>query len=161
MIYYNDRVIMLIFRLSFKWGWLKRTGLLIILAISLAVAHSSCRSSPKFTYPELSNLTEIVVKDNDSWEQIKTIRDQHQIDAVVKFINSQRSGWSTPRFGFPISKLDLFLYGDGFKGSFGISKSSFSMQREGRYDSKPATEKEVQEILNLIGVEKRMLEWSK
>jgi hypothetical protein len=77
----------------------------------------------------------------------------------VKFIDSQRSGWSTPRFSFPSSKLQLFLYGDGFKGSFGLSKSSFSMQREGRYDSKPAIEKEVQEILNLIGIEKQMLEW--
>jgi hypothetical protein len=32
------------------------------------------------------------------------------------------------------------------------------MQREGRFDSKPATEEEVQKILNLIGIEKRMLE---
>jgi hypothetical protein len=133
--------------------------LLIVGILSLAVTLNACGSSAKFTYPELGKLTEIVVKDNDSWKQIKTIRDQHQIDAVVKFINSQRSGWSTPRFSFPISKLNIFLYGDGFKGSFGIDGSSFSMQREGRYDSKPATEKEVQEILNLIGIEKQMLEW--
>jgi hypothetical protein len=134
---------------------------LVIGILSHAVMFNACGSSrPKFTYPELSNLTEIVVKDNDSLKQIKTIRDQHQIDAVVKFINGQRSGWSIPRFSFPISKLQLFLYGDGFKGSFGVDKSSFSMQRIGRYDSKPATEKEVQEILNLIGVEKQMLEWN-
>lgn len=161
MIYYKARIVFPIFRQSFKLGWLKRTGLLIIGALSLAVAHSSCRSGPKFTYSELSNLTEIVIKDNDRWEQIKTIRDQHEIDAVVKFINDHRSGWSTPRFNFPIPRLQLSLYRDGtFEGSFGISKLSFSMQREGRYDSKPATEKEVQEILNLIGVEKRMLGWN-
>jgi len=133
--------------------------LLVVCILSLVVTLNACGSSPKFTYPELGALTEIVVKDNDRWEQIKTISDQHQINAVVKFINSQRSGWSTPRFSFPIPKLQLSLYGDGFKGSFGISKSSFSMQREGRYDSKPATKEEVQEILNLIGIEKRMLEW--
>lgn len=138
---------------------IKPLMLLVVGILSHALMLNACGSSrPKFTYPELSNLTEIVVKDNDGREQIKTIRDQHQIDAVVKFINGQRSGWSPPRFTFPASKLQLFLYGDGFKGSFDINKSSFSMQREGRYDSKPATEKEVQEILNLIGVEKQMLE---
>jgi len=131
--------------------------LLVVCILSLAVTFNACGSGPKFTYPELVSLTEIVVKDNDGNKQIETLRDQHQIDAVVKFINSQRSGWSTPRFSFPISKLQLFLYGDGFKGSFGISKSAFSMQREGRYDSKPATEEEVQEILNLIGVEEQLL----
>jgi hypothetical protein len=134
-----------------------KTLLLLIVGILSAVIFNTCGSSSKFTYPELGNLTEIVVKDNDRWEQIKTIRDQHQIDAMVKFINSQRSGWSTPRFSFPIPKLQLSLYGDGFKGSFGISKSAFSMQREGRYDSKPATEEEVREILNLIGVEEQLL----
>jgi hypothetical protein len=142
-----------------KLKWLKQVGLFLVGVLSFVVAQNSCGSSrPKFTYPELGALTEIVVKDNDSQKQIKTISDQHQIDTVVKFIDSQRSGWSTPRFSFPISKLNLFFYGDGFKGSFGISKSSFSMQREGRYDSKPATEKEVQEILNLIGIEKQLLE---
>jgi hypothetical protein len=133
--------------------------LLVVCILSLAVTFNACESGPKFTYPELVSLTEIVVKDNDGNKQIETLRNQHQINAVVKFINGQRSGWSPPRFTFPASKLQLYLYSDGFKGSFGISKTSFSAQRGGRYDSKPATEGEVQEILNLIGVEKQMLEW--
>jgi len=91
-----------------------KTLLLLIVGILSAVIFNACGSSSKFTYPELGNLTEIVIKDNDRWEQIKTIRDQHQIDAVVKFIDSQRSGWSTPRFSFPIPKLQLSLYGDGW-----------------------------------------------
>src|SRR5262245_52201200 len=103
--------------------------LLVVGILSHAVMLNACGSSrPKFTYPELGKLTDIVVKDNDSRKEIKTILDQHQLDAVVKFINSHRSGWSPPRFTFPASKLQLFLYGDGFKGSFGINKSSFSMQ---------------------------------
>ena len=150
-----------LFMSSFKLGWLERTGLLTVGMLSLVVMHSSCRSSPNFTYPEVSNITEIRVMDIDRSEPIKIIRDQHQIDAIVKFINRQRSGWSPPRYYFPATKMKLYLYsGENFKGHFGIDKSSFSMQREGRYDSKPASEEEVQEILNLIGIEKRMLEWN-
>jgi hypothetical protein len=134
--------------------------LLVIAILSPAAMLNACGSRPTFTYPELSSLTNIAVMDIDRSEPVRAIHDQRQIDAVVKFINSQRSGWSPPTFHFPATKLKLYLYRGGtFMGSFGIDKSTFSMQREGRYDSKPATEKEVRELLNLIGIEKRMLEW--
>jgi hypothetical protein len=133
--------------------------LLVVGILPLAAMLNACGSGPKYTYPELSNITEIEVMGSDRSEPIKTIRDKHQIDAVVKFINSQRSDWSPPTYYFPDTKVKLYLHSDGdFKGHFGINKSSFSMQREGRWDSKPAAEKETQEILNLIGIEKQMLE---
>lgn len=151
----------LICKLSLKFGWLQRIGLLIVCILPLAIMHFSCKSNPKFTYSELDNITEIAVINifRRDKEPVKTIRDQHQIDAVVRFINKQRSGWSPPTFHFPVTKLKLYLYHDKtFMGSFGIDKSVFSMQREGRFDSKSATEEEIQEILNLIGIEKRILE---
>jgi hypothetical protein len=150
-----------VFRLSLKLRWLKRISLLPVGMLSLAMMHCSCKSGQKFTYPELGSLTKIEVIDINSRKPVKTILDQRQIDDIVKFINRQRGGWSAPTFHFPGTKVMLYFYRDGnFEGHFGISKSSFSMQRKGRYDSKPATDEEVQEILNLIGIEKRTLEWN-
>ena len=110
----------------------------------------------KFTYPELNNVSEIEITD---WgNPIKKISDPQLISKVIEFINKRREGWETPITGFPDTKVKLYLYRDGnFIRSFGITDSSFSMQRGGRWNSKPATEQEVQELLNLLGIDKALL----
>jgi hypothetical protein len=50
------------------------------------------------------------------------------------------------------------LYRDGqYVGNFGVTENSFSMQRTGEWRSKSATEQEVQELLNLLGIDKALL----
>jgi hypothetical protein len=134
----------------------KMKMLTLPLVLFLITAQLGCKEN--FTYPELSNVSEIVVMD---WgNPLKKISDPSLISKVVEFINKRREGgWETPMSGFPSTKVKIQLYRDGqFIGSFGITKSSFSMQRGGRWDSKPATEQEVQDFLNLLGIDKAMLE---
>lgn len=120
----------------------------------LTVVQFSCREN--FVYPELNNVSEIVIMD---WgKPIKKLSDPLLISRVVEFINKRREGWETPVTGFPGTKIKLYLYRDGnFIGSFGITDSSFSMQRGGRWDSKPATIQEVQELLDLLGIDGSLL----
>src|SRR5687767_10753812 len=126
----------------------------LILFASLAI-QLGCKEN--FTYPELKNVSEIVVVD---WQApVKKTNDPMIISKVVEFINKRKEGWNTPVTGFPSTKVKLKLYRDGeFIGSFGITGSSFSMQRGGRWDSKPATEQEVQELINIVGIDKALLE---
>ena len=129
----------------------------VLLTLFLLLATQlSCRKT--FTYPELSNVSEIAVMDRDVL--IKKIGDPLLISKVAEFINERKEGWDTPITGFPVTKVKLYLYRDGkFIGSFGIDESSFSMQRGGRWDSKPATEQEVKELLNILGIDKALLKW--
>jgi hypothetical protein len=61
-------------------------------------------------------------------------------------------------YGFPDTKVCLYLYRDGtFIGSFGVTQLSFSMQRHGRWDYKPATAEEVQELVSLLEIDKALL----
>ena len=123
--------------------------LLLLIAVQF-----SCKES--FIYPELNNVSEIVVMDGD--DQVKKIDDLVLISKVVGFINNRREGWSTPITGFPQTKVSLYLYRNGvFGGSFGITETTFSMQRGGRWDSKPATEQEVQELLKILGIDRALL----
>jgi hypothetical protein len=120
----------------------------------LTTTQFSCREN--FTYPELNNVSEIAVMD---WaNQIKRIDDPLLISKLVEFINKRKGGWDTPITGFPDTRIKLYLYRDGqFIGSFGITELSFSMQRHGRWDSKPATRQEVQEILNLLSIDHALI----
>jgi hypothetical protein len=91
---------------------------------------------------------------------IKKINDPLLISKVVEFINKRKEGWNTPITGFPDIRIKLYLYRNGqFIGSFGITEISFSMQRHGRWDSKPAREEEVQELLNLLDIDKSLLKY--
>jgi hypothetical protein len=128
----------------------------ILMLLLLIATQSSCREN--FTYPELNNVSEIAVMD---WAiPIKKINDPLLISKVVGFINKRKGGWDTPITGFPDTRVKLYLYRDGqFIGSFGITESSFSMQRHGRWDSKPATTQEVQEILNLLGIDHALIKY--
>jgi hypothetical protein len=124
--------------------------------ILLIATQFNCGS--KITYPELHDVSEIVVMD---WgKPVKKISDPLAILKVVEFINKRREGWETPITGFPDTRVKLQLYRDGqFSGSFGVTERSFSMQRHGRWDSKPATEQEVQEILSILGIDKALLKF--
>lgn len=132
----------------------KMRRLVIVILLSLIMIQLSCKEN--FSYPELNNVTEIVVMDWDN--PVKKISDQLLILKMVEFINKRKDGWNTPITGFPSTKVKLYLYRDGkFIGNFGITESSFSMQRQGRWDSRPATRQEVQELLDLLGIDKALL----
>jgi hypothetical protein len=112
----------------------------------------------KFTYPELKNVSEVVVMDRQ--DPVKRISDPMIIAKLVEFVNKRREGWEEPMTGFPGSRVSLELYRDGrFFGSFGITEVSFLMQRGGRWDSRSATEQEVQELLNILGIDKALLKF--
>jgi len=120
----------------------------------LAITYSGCKEN--FVYPELSNVSEVEIIDEGNL--IKKISDPLLISKLTEFINKRKEDWETPMTGFPGTKVKLYLYRDGaFIGSFGITKSSFSMQRGGRWDSKPATEQEIREMLDLLGIDKSLL----
>ena len=128
-------------------------ALALLILASLLVTLFGCREN--FTYPELNNVSEIVVMDWGS--PVKKINNP-LISKIVAFINMRKEGWETPITGFPGTKVKLYLYRDGnFIGSFGITEASFSMQRGGRWDSKPATQQEVQELLGLLGIDRALL----
>lgn len=128
----------------------------LVQAILCLLVATSFGCKENFTYPELGNVSEIEILD---WgNPIKKISDPLLISKTAEFINKRKEGWETPITGFPGTKVKLHLYRDGkFIGSFGITESSFSMQRGGRWDSKPATEQEVQELLSLLGIDKALL----
>jgi hypothetical protein len=129
-------------------------ALALLILLLLITVQFNCKEN--FTYPELSNVSEIAIMDGD--DQVKRINDPMLISKVVEFINKRRESWNTPITGFPQTKVNLYLYRNGeFGGSFGVTETSFSMQRGGRWDSKPATEQEVQELLKLLGIDKALL----
>ncbi len=126
----------------------------LLMLLALLATQLSCKEN--FTYPELNDVSEIVVVDWDN--PIKKISDPQIISKVVEFINNRKEGWNTPMTGFPETKVKLALYRGGkFIGGFGVTESSFSMQRQGRWDSKPAKEQEVQALLNIVGIDKGLL----
>ena len=128
--------------------------LALMVLFLLITTQSNCREN--YIYPELDDVTEISVMDWDN--PIKKISDPPLISRVVEFINKRKRGWNTPMTGFPDTKVKLYLYRGGkFIGSFGITESSFSMQRGGRWDSKPATGREVQELLDVLSIDKALL----
>jgi hypothetical protein len=130
----------------------------LALPILLLLIATQSNCGHKITYPELNNVSEIEVMEQSN--PIKKTSDPLLISKVVEFINKRRADWEPPFLhGFPSTKVSLHLYRDGqFIGSFGITKSSFSMQRHGRWDSKPATTQEVQEVVSLLGIDKALLE---
>ncbi|MCI0554411.1 MAG: hypothetical protein L0287_25980 [Anaerolineae bacterium] len=110
----------------------------------------------KSSYPPLGNITEITVYDQS--QILKRMEDPVQITEIIRFIDSHRHGWYTPIQGTPIPKIKLLFYSNGeFRGSFGVGEDFFQTQREGRFDAKPATNDEIENFLNLVGVEKKRL----
>src|SRR5262249_48164501 len=127
---------------------------LSLLLIILILLQLSCYQ--KVSYRLLGDVTEIVVMDQS--QKLKVITDHDHIARIVKSIDQNRHGWYMPLQGTPIPKIKLLLYNNGeFKGVFGIGVNFFETQHGDRFDAKPATDEEIQNFLNTLGVDKKRL----
>lgn len=117
----------------------------------LPLVLTSC-SGPTRSFPSVGRLTRIEITDNHD-RTIKIIEDERRIGKVIAFIDEHRTGWGTPLAGVPIPTTIANLYdGEEFRGHFGVGPDFFETQREGDFVSKPASEGERREFLDLIGV---------
>jgi hypothetical protein len=127
-----------------------RTAILILVTV-LQVACCSQSSS----YPVMANVTKIEVADSGN-VPIKEIRDDAQVDKVVRFVDERRARWCSPRFGTlpnPNATLNLYINDNG-KGIIGFGDRFFIAEfSNGKYKM-DISEEEEQEFLKLLGVSK-------
>lgn len=121
----------------------------------LSLLQNSCSKGTSF--PKMGNVTKIIVVTNEH-KVIKNISDLKQISKIVAFIDAHREGWDSPLAGVPVPSVILEFYeGEMFKGHFGVGNDFFETQREGIYCSKSISEREEQEFLGLIEVDKELI----
>lgn len=110
----------------------------------------------KVSFPPVGTVTRIVVKDQN--QTLETITNPTKIASLVSLVDSKRHRWYTPLAGTPALKISLLFYNNTeFKGAFGVGSNFFYTQREGTFEAKSATDKEIQGFLDVMGVEKKRL----
>jgi hypothetical protein len=128
--------------------------LLFLLDITLIFLQLSCSA---FSYPPLDKVTEIVVKDQN--QVLNRITYPVEIAEVVKFVDDQRHGWYAPALDVPSPRITLGFYNKAqYLGAFGVGKNFFYTQREGKFDAKSATDKDIKRFLDLVKVEASLID---
>lgn len=127
----------------------------ILLFLLLSMQAACCRQS--FSYPVIANVTKIEVT-NNAPAPVKEIKDDAQIDKIVRFIDERRSRWCAPRFGsLPEAEAMLNFYINNGKGAIGFGDGFFVANiSDGKYKI-DLSEAEEQEFLKLLGVSKEQV----
>ena len=123
-----------------------RWQLLIVLTLMM----SAC-TEPAIEFPKVARASRVVVKDRSG--KTFEIAEADRVHAIVDFIDARRDRWEQPWYGVPVGRVHLSIYnGDEFKGTLGIGKNFFDCQRYGRFASRSASDGEVSEFLQLLGL---------
>ena len=136
---------------------MKKTFKALIFA-SLLFTQLSCNKTSSF--PLVGKVTRIEVTNNMS-VPLKKITDKNQISKISAFIDKNVSGWGSfgDWAGTPVPKVVANLYdGEKFKGHFGVGSNFFETQRNGDFMSKSASQSEIKEFLNVVGIDKSLAE---
>jgi hypothetical protein len=110
----------------------------------LALALTGCGDNHR-NFSSLGEVSMIKIRGSE-------ISDRESIRRIVAFVDANKEGWSVPWYGVPVPTTTVEFYdGKTFKGSFGIGKNFFEMQRDGGFWSKDAKSDEVGRFLDVVG----------
>ncbi|HJU27842.1 MAG TPA: hypothetical protein VJ718_01650 [Candidatus Binataceae bacterium] len=119
-----------------------------------------CASPPR-DFPPWSRVTrvEVLRTDNPHGDVLKEIRDPTQVARIVAFANENLTGYREPWFGEPLPAIDVAFYDRRrYVGHFGVGPEFFEIHRGMiTFMSRPASERQVREIMRLINVDDGVL----
>jgi hypothetical protein len=102
---------------------------------------------------------EVLKTDTPRGDVVKEIRDPGQVARIVAFANANLSGYREPWFGEPLPAIDVAFYDRRrYVGHFGVGLEFFEIHRGSiTFMSRPASEQQVHEIMQLINVDDDVL----
>ena len=119
-----------------------------LLAFMALVGCSTTRN-----FPMLGSVTTVVVVGRNGSQPLSKITDARSILQIVAFVDGHRTSWGTPWYGIPVSFVTAqFFNGSEFKGSFGVGQNFLETQRNGGFYAQRASLEEIQNFLNLLGI---------
>jgi hypothetical protein len=125
-----------------------------------AVMINAC-TSPLQDFPPWGKVTRIEILKTTSphGDVLKEISDPDQVAKIVAFVNANRTGYREPWFGEPIPRIDVAFYDRNlYQGHFGVGPEFFEIHRGSiTFMSRPASEEEVNEIMELINLDSDLL----
>jgi len=126
----------------------------------LLPAAAGCSSAPR-DFPPWKRVTrvEVLKTDDPRGDVVKEIRDPGQIARIVAFANANLTGYREPWFGEPLPAIDVAFYDRRrYVGHFGVGPEFFEIHRGSiTFMSRPASEQQVHEIMQLINVDDDVL----
>jgi hypothetical protein len=97
---------------------------------------------------------ELWISASDGSKYIWKISDPEELARIAAFVDSRRTGWSTPWYGVPVPVVEVrFFDGQQTRGSFGVGRDFFETQREGAFFSKKATPSEISSFYTAANVD--------
>lgn len=132
----------------------RRIACTVAVTTLLLVAAGCARRLPAF--PKLARATQIQVRDSEG--RVTTVTDPQRVADIVRFFDDRTTAWVVPWYGTPVGKVRFAIY-DGLqlKGSFGVGRGFLDCQRQGSFGVRWASDREVQEVLELAGVPEKDL----
>jgi hypothetical protein len=134
-----------------------RVGLIAFVLLLLA----SCSPPPSIPeLPPVGRVTAIYITANGmGFRPIASVLDASRVADVVAFVNSRRSGWTTPWYGVPGPAVVAQLC-DGQRpmGHFGAGVNFFETNRGCTFCSRAAAANEVKAFLDLLQIDARYLD---
>jgi hypothetical protein len=87
---------------------------------------------------------ELWISASNGSKYIWKISDPKELSRIAAFVDSRRTGWSTPWYGVPVPTVEVrFFNAQQTRGSFGVGKDFFETQRDDAFFSKKATPGEI------------------
>jgi hypothetical protein len=118
-------------------------------------------SSPPRNFPPWRRVTrvEVLKTNNPRGDLVKEIRDPEQVARIVAFANENLTGYREPWLGEPLPAIDVAFYDRRrYVGHFGVGPEFFEIHRGSiTFMSRPASERQVREIMQLINVDDDVL----
>ena len=136
-------------------GW--RLALLLLSTLPIAACASPVRDFP--AWDRVTRIRIVITTASTRGDLVKEIDDPAQIEKIVAFVNSNLTGYVEPWLGEPLPPIEANFYDRRlYKGHFGVGENFFEIHRgEITFMSKPASEQEVHEFMELIGLDQGIL----
>lgn len=132
----------------------KTTYFLLTVTSSVVLFISGCGDNPcdHMNFEEFRNANRIEITDSLS-NVLRKIQEPKEINALVEFAISHKSGWGTPWAGTPIASINANFYqGDNFLGDFGLGSNFLAAQGCGYFQSRSINYKDRATLIKLFGV---------
>jgi len=134
-----------------------RLVLLLLPTLWIAACASSVRDFP--AWDSVTRIRIVITTASTRGDLVKEIDDPAQIERIVAFVNGNLTGYSEPWFGEPLPPIEANFYDRRlYKGHFGVGANFFEIHRgQITFMSKPASDQEVREFMELIGLDQSIL----